>query len=211
MLRTKLAALALLALIIPACGGDRTVDPPLFQDTFSGTFPGTNWSTPATTGAGTAPTVQIVGGVLEFVGTSDTSTATTTTTTTFGNRSVSFSVQMSAKWAAGQKGTGTIEIIDGTPTVIASMSWNPETAMITYSILGTAAAPIAAPVSNGTLNHFVFSIDSAGKGTWFLNNGATVTNATAITATPLRVRLGATFGTGTWPTFDFDNVTVTSP
>jgi hypothetical protein len=34
----------------------------------------------------------------------------------------------------------------------------------------------------------------------------------AITATPLRIRLSASFGTGSaWPVFDFDNIIVTNP
>jgi hypothetical protein len=131
---------------------------------------------------------------------------------TFSIPNLSFSVQMGASSTAGLKGVGTIEIIDGTPTVIASMTWNPETSSITYAILGTSAAGATVPLSDGNLNRFVFSIDAAGKGTWSLNNAAQANNGTAITATPLRVRLGASFGTGsTWPVFSFDNVSVTSP
>ena len=212
MPKFQLTLLAALILIGPSCGGGgKSVPAPLLQETFSGTFPGTNWS--AVSPPGATPNVGIVNGMLEFSASAATGAATTTTLTTFGIPNVSFSVQMAATAAAGLKGTGTIEIIDGTPTVIASVTWNPETSSIAYAILGTSSAGISpVPNSNGALNHFVFSIDSAGKGTWSLNNVAQVNNATAITATPLRIKLGATFGTGTsWPVFDFDNVTVTNP
>ncbi len=210
MLKVQLPLLVALVLIVPACGGNQTVNAPLLQETFSGTFPGTTWSAVSTTGS--APTVGIVSGMLEFSTGGAAGAATTTTQATFGIPSVSFSVQMAATSSAGLLGTGTIEIIDGTNTVIASMVWDPHASSVTYAILGTSAAGAAVPASNGVLNHFVFSIDSAGKGTWSLNNVAAANNGTAITATPLRIRLGATFGAGsTGPVFDFDNVTVTNP
>lgn len=211
MAKLQLPLLAALILIVPACGGNQTVNPPLLQETFGGAFPGTTWSAASTTGT-TPPTVGIVGGMLEFSTTAATGTASTTTLASFGIPSVSFSVQMAATEAGGLIGTGKIEIIDGSNVVIASMTWDPQSTAITYAILGSSAAGSTVPLSNGALNHFVFSIDSAGKGTWSLNNVAQVNNATAITATPLRIRLGATFGTGTsWPVFDFDNIVVTSP
>jgi len=210
MLKVQLPLLVALILIVPACGGNQTVNPPLLQDTFGGTFPGTTWTAVSPTGA--APTVGIVGGMLEFSTGGAAGAATTTTQATFGIPSVSFSVQMAATWSTGLHGTGTIELIDGSSTVVAKMTWDPEAATVTYSILGAAAPPASAPMSNGALNHFVFSIDAAGKGTWLLNNATGANNTTAITATPLRLRLGATFGAGaTGPVFDFDNVVVTSP
>jgi len=211
MLKVQLPLFVALILIVPACGGNQTVNPPLLQETFSGTFPGTTWSPVSTTGA--APTVGIVGGMLEFSTSAATGTATTTTQAAFGIPSVSFSLQMAATAAAGLKGFSTIEIIDGTNAVIAKMTWDPESTSITYEILGTSSVGISpVPASNGALNHFVFSIDSASKGTWSLNNVAQVNNGTAITGTPLRIRLSASFGTGTsWPVFDFDNIVVTSP
>jgi len=210
MLKVQLPLLVALTLIVPACGGNQTVNTPLLQETFSGTFPGTTWS--AVSPSGSAPTVGIVGGMLEFATGGAAGAATTTTQATFGIPSVSFSVQLAATWSTGQIGTGTIEIIDGTSTVIASMVWDPQSASVTYAILGTSVAGTTVPPSNGALNHFVFSIDSAGKGSWSLNNVAAANNGTAITATPLRIRLGATFGAGsTGPVFDFDNIVVTSP
>ncbi|HEV3028667.1 MAG TPA: hypothetical protein VG457_13900, partial [Planctomycetota bacterium] len=109
------------------------------------------------------------------------------------------------------QGVGTIEILDQTSAVVAFVSWDVSAGTITYSILGSAIAPAPAPPSDGSLSAFSFNVDGSGTATWSHGNAGVATHP-AFPAGPLFLRLGATFGTGTsWPEFDFDNVSVTSP
>ena len=203
----KLPLLALLILIVPACGGNRTVAPPLLTDTFSSPFPDSNWAGAVKTGSGTDPVTTT--GVLAFTATAQPSSSKTTTTASFTNPSVTFSVQMAAQ--ATQQGVGTIEILDGTNAVVAFYSWD-ATGTNVYSILGTPdPTPPAAPLSDGTFTTFKFNVDSMGTATWSHNNVG-VANHTSFPAGPLKLRLGATWSSGTtFAEFDFDNVSVSSP
>lgn len=208
--RLRPAILALLAALVPACGGgDISVPAPLLSDSFNGAFPGTNWTVPATTGAGA--TVQITGGVLAFTGTSMTSSATTTTTAEFTNPNLTVAVQMGVLSAAGENGVGTIEILDATPAVVAVLTWDAGASTLTYTITGTSLSPAPPPANDGTLTQFRFAVDAAGTASWSRSNTPIGTKA-AFPAGPLKVRLGGAFGnSATWPEFRFDNVTVTSP
>ncbi|HVR87769.1 MAG TPA: hypothetical protein VMU54_25805 [Planctomycetota bacterium] len=212
MHKTQFLLLALLVLIVPACGSNVNSPPPLLTDTFSTPFPDSNWSAAVTTGSGTAPVTT--SGVLAFTSTAATGSSKTTTTASFANPSVTFTVQMGAISASPLQGIGTIEILDPTSAVVAFVSWDASAGaagMITYSILGSAIAPAPAPNPDGTLTAFSFSVDGTGTATWSHGNVGVATRP-AFPAGPLFLRLGATFGTGTsWPEFDFDNVSVTSP
>ncbi len=214
MVRWKIASLGLLALLIPACGGNQTVSAPLFQETFSGTFPGTAWT--AVTGTATAAISASIGNpqpALNFKTTTATSSASTSTVTAFAAPGVTFTVQEGVTMAsAGLKGTGTISIVDSTPAVIAFVTWDPEVGQITYSILGSPLAdPVAAPAADGSFHVFRFNIDSAGNATWSRDGLNKATHA-AFPAGNLNLRLSATFGTGTaWPEFNFDNITISNP
>lgn len=216
MPRMKAALLMFFALIVPACGGGNTiVSPPLLSETFNGTFPGANWTTPATTGA-SAPTVAVSGGALKFTATGVTSSAATTTTAGFASPPVTFQLQMTAlTTAVGQKGIGTIEILNGTNVVVAAVSWNAETSptQVTYTFQGTPlpGGPFNGPASDGATNLFRFSVSGAGLASWSLNNTEIGTQA-GFPAGPFKLRIGASFGTpGPWPEFGFDNINITSP
>lgn len=215
MLRWKIALLGLFALLIPACGGDQTVSAPLFQETFSGTFPGTAWTAVTSTGSGTAAISASVGNpqpALNFKTTAATSTASTSTVSAFAAPGVTFTVQEGVTTAsAGLKGTGTISIVDSTPAVVAFVTWDPEVGQITYSILGSAIAPVASPAADGAFHVFRFNVDSAGNATWSRDGLGQATHP-SFPAGNLTLRLSATFGTGTaWPEFNFDNITISNP
>jgi hypothetical protein len=214
MLRCKLLLLGLLALLVPACSGDQTVSPPLLLETFDGSFPGTTWTAVAATGGGSAAISASVGNppkALSFTTSAVTSTASTTTQSSFSNPNVTFTVQEAVVTTAGLKGAGRISIMDATPAEVAFVSWDPETTLITYSILGSALPAMTAPAADGGFHVFRFKVDIVGNASWSRDGAAVATHA-AFPAGALKLQLSASFGTGTaWPEFDFDNVSVTSP
>lgn len=214
MMRARSLLLGLFALLVPACGGDQTVSPPLFQETFSGTFPGTAWTAVTAAGGGSAAISGSVGNpqpALNFKTSSATAGASTTTTGTFSSPGVTFTVQEQATMASpGLKGTGTISILDNTSAVKGFATWDPEVAQITFSLQGTAIPPIGAP-TDGAFHVFRFRVDSGGTAFWSID-GLDKISSTNFPAGPLTLKLAATFGTGTaWPEFNFDNITISNP
>lgn len=211
---SRLLIFAALAAIVSACSGDQTVAPPLLNEPFNGTFPGSTWTSPATTGSG--GTVQIISTGnpqpgLEFSGVAATGSVSTTTTSAFSNPGVTFSVQESASSTPpGLVGTSTISIVDSTPTVVATAVWDAGAATVVFMITGTTTSSSALAV-DGAFHTFKFSVDSSGNASWILDGGTKQTKG-SFPAGNLNLRLGATFGTGSaWPTFLFDNVIVTAP
>ncbi|HLY08377.1 MAG TPA: hypothetical protein VKW04_03620 [Planctomycetota bacterium] len=211
MSKIRVPLFVLLVLAVPACGSNLSVPAPLLTDTFSGTFPAPNWTTPATTGTGT--TTQITGGVLAFTATVQPSSSTTSTVASFNNPGVSFQVQAAATGAGAKPGIATIEILDHTSAVVASVSWDAGAGTIAYSIAGSLLTPaVAPPPADGTFTAFRFSVDSMGTASWSHNNVLLATKA-SFPAGLLTLRLGATWSSGAAPfaEIDFDNVTVTNP
>jgi hypothetical protein len=198
------------ALAVPACGGNISVPAPLLDEQFNGGFPGSNWTTPATSGPGT--TVQIVGARLAFTTANPSISATTTTLMSFTNPNLTMDFQVAIKaLAPADQGAATVDILNSTPAVVASMVWDSPTQMVTFKILGTTVASIAAPLNDGSLSGFRFAVDSMGQAAWFFSNVQQGTSA-ALPGGPLTLRIGAAFGTGTqWPEIDFDNITVARP
>src|SRR5579864_9077034 len=210
MLKLKALLLAAIVLIVPACGGNVNVPPPLLSDSLSSPFPDSNWSPAATTGSGT--TTQTTGGVLAFTTSTAGSSSKTTTTASFNNPSLTMTVQMAAS-PTSRPGVGTIEILNGSSAVVAFVSWDVGAGTIDYSIAGSSLTPpVSPPPSDGTLTAFRFSVDSSGTASWVHNNVGVAMNA-SFPAGPLSLRLGGTWATGGSPfaEFDFANVTVTSP
>ncbi len=214
MVRPKIALLGLLALLVPACSGDQVVSAPLFQETFSGSFPGTAWTAATITGSAAVAISGSVGNpqpALNFKTTAATATASTTTTSAFAAPGVTFTIQESVPLAgAGLNGAGTISIMDSTPAVVAFVTWDAATGNLTYSIQGSAIAPQTAP-ADGAFHVFRFNVDSGGNASWSLDGSSKATHA-AFPAGNLKLQLSATFGTGTsWPEFNFDNITISNP
>lgn len=214
MLRARYLLLGLAALIVPACGGSQTVSTPLFQETFSGTFPGTAWTIVTAANGGAAAISATVGNpqpALNFKTTAINGTASTTTTGAFAAPGVTFTIQESVPIAgAGLNGAGTISIMDSSPAVVAFVTWDAATGNLTYSIMGSAIAPQTAP-TDGAFHVFRFNVDSAGNATWSLDGVAKATHA-SFSPGNLKLQLSATFGAGTsWPEFNFDNITIMNP
>jgi hypothetical protein len=212
----RLALLALLALVVPACRKELVGAPTLFSDGFNNVFPGTGWTTPAITGSATAAVDSGSGypaPSLKMTTTAVTSTVTTDSTTAFRNPSLTITVQMAnLSPAATEQGTGMISILDATPAVVASASWNNATGLITLHINGGAADASVALAADGTFHRLVFSVTAMGTATWSLDGASASVTQTLFPAGMLKVELGASFGTGTaWPSFFFDNINVTSP
>jgi hypothetical protein len=113
--------------------------------------------------------------------------------------------------AMTELGTGTITIFNATPASLAFASWDNTTGKITFHINGAADVLSGVLAADGTFHRVVFSVNTAGTATWSLDNGVPLLTQ-AIPAGMLKLELGASFGTGTaWPSYLFDNVTVTSP
>ena len=206
--------LALVTLVSPACGGGKNMGALLLSEAFNA-FPGTNWTGPTVTGSATAALDTGVGDPspsLKMTTTAATATASTTTTAAFGNPSVTFSVDIAdVSTATTQIGTGTISILNSTPASIATASWDNTTGMITFHINGGVDVQSAVLAADGTFHQVVFSVNSGGIATWTLDNGPLLVSQ-AVSGGLLNLQLSASFGTGTaWPSFYFDNVTVTSP
>ena len=183
----------------------------LFQDSFTGTFPGTAWTGPALTGAASAG-IDLTTGSLKMMTTAPTASALTTTTATFNNPSLTISLTM-GDFSGGmtQLGVGTVTILNATPAPVAFASWDNATGKITFHINGGTDAQSAVLPSDGTQHRLVFNVNSAGVAIWTLDSGAALVTQ-PLPGGMLRLQLSATFGTGTaWPVFFFDNVSVSSP
>lgn len=213
---SKVAAALALALLLPACGGSpRRFGQILFSESFDGAFPGAAWTAPAVTGsAGAAPDTGtgFPAPSLKMSTTGATATVRTTSVLTFNNPPLTISLTMADLSAAmTDAGTGTVRILDTTPAVVASASWDNTTGRITFHIAGAADATSAALAATGTFHRLVFVVSSGGAGSWSLD-GAPALVSGAVPAGMLTLELGASFGGGAaWPSFFFDNVVVTSP
>jgi hypothetical protein len=213
----RIAAVVLVAVILPACGKSFRVAPTLFTDGFNGAFPGTAWTGPTLTGPATAAIDGATGlpaGSLEMTSPGPTAgTAETDTVLAFSNPNVTISVHMAAfSGGAGEIGTGVVSILDSTPAVVATATWNNATNQVTLSIPGGSADSIQTVTRDGTFYRLVFNVNSAGTASWTFNNGSILVNRALFPAGMLKVRLSSSFGTtAPLPSFFFDNVNVTSP
>jgi hypothetical protein len=212
----RLLASVVVVWIGSACGGNISVPAPLLAEGFNGTFPGANWTTPGTTGT---TTTQIIGvgnpaPGLSFSAGANNSSSTTTTTAAFNNPSLSISFQEAVTSATpGLDGSSTVSILDSTNAVVATAKWDNVAGggTVSYTIASVAGPSTSTLVADGVIHTFKFSVDASGNASWALD-GATKQTVAPFPAGMLRVRLRADFGTGpSWPTFLFDNVTVTSP
>ena len=212
----RLGGLVLVLLAVPACGRGKEVAPTLLSEGFNGAFPGTTWTAPVLTGTATA---QPDGGngfpapSLKMSTTAATASATTQTVMAFNNPSLTLAVHLAdLSGAATELGSGAISILDATPAVVASATWNNATGMITFHINGGAADATIAAAADGTFHRFVFNVSAAGMATWSFDNGAAAVTQAGFPAGLLKIQLSASFGTGTaWPSFFFDNVSASSP
>jgi hypothetical protein len=211
----RLLASAVLVWIGSACGGNISVPAPLLAEGFNGAFPGANWTAPVKTGAGVDPTIIGTGNPspgLQFSIPSATGTSTTKTTASFNNPNLTISLQEAATSVpTGTNGSSTVAILDATSAVVATATWDNVTGTVAFTIAGVPALATSALASDGVIHTFKFNVDASGNATWALD-GATKQTVAPFPAGMLKVQLSATFGTGaSWPTFLFDNVTVTSP
>ena len=212
----RIALIAAAALLLPACGEDFKSGSTLFTERFNGTFPGTSWSAPVVTGS---PTVAIDGTTgnpapsLKMTTTTATASATTHTILGFTNPSVSISVHMAAESSATTEiGTGTVSILDQTPAVIATASWDNTTNLITFHINGGSADQTVSVAPNSPFQRVLFSVSASGLASWSFNNGSALVTRPAFPPGTLQVELSSTFGAGSaWPSFFFDFVNVTTP
>jgi hypothetical protein len=113
---------------------------------------------------------------------------------------------------ATQLGSASVSILDATPAVVASATWNNATGVITFHINGGAADVTAPVASDGNFHRLVFNVAASGTASWSFDGGAALVTQAGFPAGLLKIELGASFGAGTaWPSFFFDEITVTSP
>jgi len=211
----RLLAFAVLVWIGSACSGDIRVPAPLLSEGFNGAFPGFNWTTPTLTGSGQAPTIVGSGNPapgLRFTVSAPTGTSSTATTDSFNNPNLTISVQEAVTSVpAGSNGSSSISILDSTPAVVGTATWDNATGTVAFTIAGVPALATSPLTSDGTMHTFKFNVDAAGDASWILD-GATKQTVTLFPAGLLTLQLSTSFGTGSsWPSFLFDNITVTSP
>jgi hypothetical protein len=211
----RLALFAALVWIGSACGGDRFVGAPLLTEGFNNTFPGANWTAPTTTGAATTQIVNTGDPVLTFATTGPAaSTSETTTLASFNNPNLTIAVQEAVDSATpGLAGVSTISIVDASNAVVATAAWDNSTPTgnVSFTIANLPAPSTATLPADGSFHTFKFNVDSAGTATWTLD-GATKQNTVNFPAGMVKLRLSASFLAGSaWPSFSFDNISVTSP
>jgi hypothetical protein len=202
-----------LVLVVPACGGQKA-SPTLFSESFNSGFPTSNWTAPVATGSATAVPDFAYGfpaPSLMMSTTSALSSVKTDTTLSFPSPSLTVTFSMvDPSNGLFELGSGSVSLLDATPAVVASATWDNATGLITFHITGGAADATAA--ATGDFQRLVFNVNSSGTATWsFFGGPAQVTQA-GFPAVTLKIELGATFGSGTvWPSFFFDEISVTSP
>jgi hypothetical protein len=201
----------------------------LFEENFSGAYPGTAWTTPSPNGPG--PTAAISAGdgnpapalTMTTSAGPDPLTASgplfilTDSTMTFTGAPLTVSVDMMVP-AAGE-GSGSIAILDGTNTPVAAAEWHPTTSfgaitfMIADSVNPTPATTGVPPPPPGAYHNLRFSVDAGGQASWSLDGGASVLTHSGFPPGPYKVRLYLMVAspTGPFATFHFDNVLVTTP
>ena len=202
-----------LALVVPACSGEKA-SPTLFSESFNSGFPTSNWTAPVATGSATAAPDFGFGfpaPSLMMSTTSALSSVTTNTTLSFPSPSVTVTLSMvDPSNGTAELGSGSVSILGATPVALASATWDNATSLITFHITGSA--PDATAPAAGDFQRLVFSVNASGTATWSFFGGAAVVTQTGFPAGMLKIELGATFGTGTvWPSFFFDEISVTSP
>jgi hypothetical protein len=221
-----LLALAVLGLLIPACGGGKgsgggggsgsSSAGPLFSEDFSKAFPGTDWSSPFATGTGTSIQIDSVTGnpapSLAMTTTQGRSFVGTTSTMTFSSRPSTFTVQMSA--TGDGQGSGGIAILDHGGVSVAAAEWHAATPSgLFFRILGTTnSTPVAVPLSGSGFHTFTFSVDAAGNASWRIDS-TLVMSLGGFPSDMMRLQLYDNISTAgtTFATFRFDNVSVSSP
>jgi hypothetical protein len=211
--------LALAALAIPACGGGGdgggSNSQTLFKEDFGGAFPGTSWTAPFSTAAGTSVQIDNSGGdaTLRMTTTADPAFVGTTTTMSFNSRPMTVQVKVSATGSG--EGSGGIAILDHLGASVAAAEWHAATpSALTFRILSTTnPSPVPVPLSDSGFHTFTFSVTASGEATWKLD-GTTVMTESGFPDDLVRVQLydniSSTSGSS-FALFRFDDVLVTSP
>jgi hypothetical protein len=210
------ASLVLVLLLIPACSGGKKVSPTLFSESFNGGFPSTNWTAPVVTGSATAA-ADLANGFpapsLKMSSSGATASVKTDSIPSFNTPSVTVSAAMATLSGGNtQLGSGSVSILDGTPAVVASATWDNATGLITFHINGGAPDFTVPAASVGDFHRLVFNVTGSGTATWSFDGGSALVTQAGFPGGMLKIELGATFGAGTaWPSFFFDEISVTTP
>ena len=221
----SLGATALLALLVPACGGNNGSNSAttssassvttMFSDDFSKAFPGSEWSAPFSTGSGTSIAIDAGTGnpqpSLAMSGSEAPAFVATTTIMSFSSHAATFSVQMMASGSG--EGSGGIAIVDHTGVSVAAAEWHAATpSALTFRIQSTVnPTPVAVPLAGSGFHTFSFSVDSAGKATWKVDSTPVMSQG-GFPSDMMRLELYDNIPSGsTFATFRFDNSLGTSP
>jgi hypothetical protein len=210
--------LAFAALAIPACGGGGgggSKSQSLFKEDFSGAFPGTSWTAPFSTAAGTSVQIDNSGGdaTLRMTTTADPAFVGTTTTMSFNSRPMTVKVKVSATGSG--EGSGGIAILDHLGASVAAAEWHAATpSALTFRILSTTnPTPIAVPLAGSGFHTFEFSVTASGEASWKIDGTMAMTES-GFPDDLVRIQLYdnvSSTSASSFALFRFDDVDVTSP
>jgi hypothetical protein len=193
----------------PMLGGAGT----LFSENFFPTWPNTSWTGPtlsnATAGMGYVPPVYDA--QMDTTGTRPGS-ASTMPTTSFATGPLTFKVELRYTFPAALTlaDTASVQIVDGSATVLAQAVLNAPTGMISFSV-GAASAGTAA-FSSATFHTLTFQVDASNMGSWKMDAGSASSGLAFGTHTSfLELRADFASGSAVAPSFQFANVIVSSP
>lgn len=212
--RALLAAGAAL-ILLPACedGESNGSGGSLFSDDFNRSAVGTEWTSSSTGGAMAIDSdAGTPGGALTMNAAQPGQELDAQTGMSFSARPVTFTVDLAA--ASQGAGVGGVRIVDDAGQVVASAEqFAGVGGGFTFGI-GDETLPF--PSAGGTsFQTLSFSVDEQGNGAWLVD-GAQAMTRSGVPNVPLSVRLYTRGddippGSASFPTFAFDNVSVTTP
>jgi hypothetical protein len=136
--------------------------------------------------------------------------ASTKTVMSFATGPLTFKVDLRFSAAASLTDTASVQIVDGSATVLAQAVLNAMAGTISFSVAGTSAG--STTFSSATFHTLTFQIDNTNMATWKLDAGSASGALAFGTHTSfLEMRADFASGTGAAPSFQFANVIVSSP
>jgi hypothetical protein len=190
-------------------GGSTTV----FSETFFPTWPNSNWTTPAVSNATVAMGYlpPVYDGRMDPTA-SRPGSASIKTFMSFTPEALTFQVELRYSFSAALtlSDKASVQIVDGSSTVLAQAVLDASTGMISFSV-GAASAGTAA-FSAATFHTLTFQIDATNMATWKMDAGSVSTPlAFGSHTTSLELRADFASGSGAAPSFQFANVIVNHP
>ncbi|HLY11075.1 MAG TPA: hypothetical protein VKW04_17365 [Planctomycetota bacterium] len=213
--------LLLVAGLIPACysSSGKTYTAPmapggagvLVSDNFF-PYPSSNWAGATGSGATASEFFASPAYYLRMQETARPGTVSDYTHLSFTSEALTFQIDFRSSATSALVDQATIQITDGgTPptTVLAQAVYDASAGTLTCSVGATTFTAVV--YGAGAFQTVLFTIDTGFTGTWKV--GATTVGSAAFGMHTTRLKLGATFasGSGAAPIFDFANLVISNP